>query len=803
MGFVMHKFFIFLFFFISIAVSAVPLFNEIEKTFDETAKKYDIPSPLLKAIAFKNTNWDIFFASEKNRFGIMGLNLNNSIDSLTYGSKITGFDSFEGISKYKINIEMAAAIINKLKEAKSLEGYIFETIEDYYPVLITYLDFNSDLENYSSNFVNKIYKEISNGYEIKSNNDFIKINSMDINYSKLATYMTIKSFVMPLPAEGPSSLDIQWSAASTANYRAASRTNNDIDMIVLHVMNGSYEGSINWFKNPDAEVSAHYCISYEGEITQMVKLDDVAWHAGSPSPSRNGRSIGIEHEGWSAQDLFTDAEYRASALLVKWLAATYDVNIYNNPVEEQTSGVVRHHNTCPGPNWDWNYYMSLVRAESCTGSGTINMISPVSGSTVDNPVVFTSTVSGNITKVKYFADDTYELGESTNSGNNFKVEYTFSGINQERNISAIGYNSNGVEICNSKKTFAFTPVEAGSGTVAFVSPSNNSTTTNPVILTSRVSGDVKSVKYYAENVHYIGESSNSGDSFKVQKEFYTTGQRILQVKGFNANGTEITGAFAEITVNVPVAETCHNECLESAKKCDGNGVYICGQFDPDSCFEWGLQTTCSNGEICVNNQCVVSNCQNDCNSAGLMRCEGNNTQECGNYDDDDCLEWGQTMSCSNGTSRSNGSCVNNSCNNECTSEGELRCYSHNVEVCLKDNNGCLSYSTQKECASDEICSNSTCIRKTDEEGNCSIGVRICNDDKTVYVCGEDGKDFVFHSSCNSNETCNSGFCYENEDNNNNGNNNSSGCSYTSNEYSSIFALFLITLLSLLLKRKYL
>src|SRR5688572_9507084 len=64
------------------------------------------------------------------------------------------------------------------------------------------------------------------------------------------------------------------------------------DYVVVHTMQGYYGGSISWFQNPVADVSAHYCMrSEDGEITQMVHDDDRAWHVGNSNPY----AIGIEH----------------------------------------------------------------------------------------------------------------------------------------------------------------------------------------------------------------------------------------------------------------------------------------------------------------------------------------------------------------------------------------------------------------------------------------------------------------------------------------------------------------------------
>lgn len=56
--------------------------------------------------------------------------------------------------------------------------------------------------------------------------------------------------------------------------------------------------TIDWFSNPESEVSAHLLIGRNGTITQFVPFDQMAWHAGRSSwnglSSLNRYSIGIE-----------------------------------------------------------------------------------------------------------------------------------------------------------------------------------------------------------------------------------------------------------------------------------------------------------------------------------------------------------------------------------------------------------------------------------------------------------------------------------------------------------------------------
>lgn len=102
---------------------------------------------------------------------------------------------------------------------------------------------------------------------------------------------------------------------------SSSRNGAEIDMIVLHCSTAAtVEGTIHWFLNRNSRVSAHYIIDKNGDIYQMVRDDLSAWHA----KTANSRSIGIEHVG-TAADHLTDAQSRASGVLVRWLAAEYGV----------------------------------------------------------------------------------------------------------------------------------------------------------------------------------------------------------------------------------------------------------------------------------------------------------------------------------------------------------------------------------------------------------------------------------------------------------------------------------------------
>jgi N-acetyl-anhydromuramyl-L-alanine amidase AmpD len=147
-----------------------------------------------------------------------------------------------------------------------------------------------------------------------------------------------------------------WSPASGSNYTPASRKPS---MIVIHKVEGSYDGCISWFKNPAAQVSAHYVVAHSGAITQMVKDDDIAWHAGNWD--YNERAIGIENEGWTNRDDVPDGHLRALARLTAWLCQKHGIPADRHHIIGHVEVPGSDH-TDPGPYFAWTTFMGYVQA---------------------------------------------------------------------------------------------------------------------------------------------------------------------------------------------------------------------------------------------------------------------------------------------------------------------------------------------------------------------------------------------------------------------------------------------------------
>lgn len=157
----------------------------------------------------------------------------------------------------------------------------------------------------------------------------------------------------------------RWVDASSSNYRRADRPYDyGIDRVVIHVTQGSFASAVKVFQDPRHRAATHYIVRKDGHITQMIRELDVAFHAGNRE--YNERSIGIEHEGFvDDASSFTDEMYAASAQLTARICARYEIPIDRKHIIGHVEVPGTDH-TDPGPHWDWDRYMRLVR-EADTG----------------------------------------------------------------------------------------------------------------------------------------------------------------------------------------------------------------------------------------------------------------------------------------------------------------------------------------------------------------------------------------------------------------------------------------------------
>ncbi|MGP3925813.1 N-acetylmuramoyl-L-alanine amidase [Streptomyces sp. 8N616] len=169
------------------------------------------------------------------------------------------------------------------------------------------------------------------------------------------------------------------------NHDKADRPRSQkIDYIIIHDTEATWETTLKLVQDP-TYVSWQYSLrSSDGHIAQHVANKDVAWHAGNWFV--NSKSIGLEHEGFLTRPdaWYTEAMYRTSARLVRYLAGKYRIPLDrqhilgHDNVPGPTRMTIPAMHTDPGPYWDWAHYFQLidapVRATAGARSGLVTIL---------------------------------------------------------------------------------------------------------------------------------------------------------------------------------------------------------------------------------------------------------------------------------------------------------------------------------------------------------------------------------------------------------------------------------------------
>ncbi|MEV0964295.1 N-acetylmuramoyl-L-alanine amidase [Streptomyces sp. NPDC049910] len=151
------------------------------------------------------------------------------------------------------------------------------------------------------------------------------------------------------------------------NHDKADRpASQSVEYIVIHDTEATWDTTLRLVQDPEY-VSWHYSLrSSDGHVAQHLRLKDVGWHAGNWFV--NAKSIGLEHEGFLASPdaWYTEAMYRSSARLVRYLARRYGVPldrqhiIGHDNVPGTLPSTIPGMHTDPGPFWDWAHYFTLL-----------------------------------------------------------------------------------------------------------------------------------------------------------------------------------------------------------------------------------------------------------------------------------------------------------------------------------------------------------------------------------------------------------------------------------------------------------
>lgn len=405
-----------------IDAAVIQRYQQVEPYFKEAYSLYpSVPRGMLEAVSFTYTRFTHLVPPEDNQeegsvpytYGLMGLTLDGQgffRDNLHLVSELSGFSVESIMSSPRDNVVAYAAAYTALHRQLKVCSDRFEA---QMPVLVALSELPLSDDSVlmfalrSSLYAMACFLDDDHYRAMTS----ATVDRPDFQrcFGKMLPELQAGQVQLPVlddgsPRTGGADYNgAVWNPAGTCNYTSG-RGGHAISAVTIHYTQGTYAGSIAWFQNctyngVGARASAHYIIrSFDGQVTQMVREADKAWHVGNCNPY----TIGIEHEAYGdIASYFTPEMYQSSAALVRDICDRNGISphrmFYRDTLDDGTvlnDGLhslggenscvkIRGHqhfpnqsHTDPGPYWNWNYYYKLVNEDTPvtrlnTPSGTL------------------------------------------------------------------------------------------------------------------------------------------------------------------------------------------------------------------------------------------------------------------------------------------------------------------------------------------------------------------------------------------------------------------------------------------------
>jgi hypothetical protein len=327
--------------------------SDPQRTFASAARRWNVPVQIVMAVGYVESRWEQRDGtpSTDQGYGIMHI-VDRPDGTMERATNLTGLTS-EAIRRFpEANIEAGAALLSDISHKSKNQAPSQTELADWYPAVSAYSGATDP--NVRDAYAQEVFRVVREGaHERLTSGESVELPPTQVKN------VPVPFAGVPLSDDYPGAL---WTPANGSNYQVG-RPYPPIDTLIIHDTEGSYASAISWFQNPSAGASAHYVIrSSDGQITQMVREANTAYQAGNWD--YNVRAIGIEHEGFmNQQGWYTEAMYQSSAALARSITERYGIR-------KDRAHIIGHYqvpnqsHVDPGPNWNWPYYMSLVRRDS-------------------------------------------------------------------------------------------------------------------------------------------------------------------------------------------------------------------------------------------------------------------------------------------------------------------------------------------------------------------------------------------------------------------------------------------------------
>ncbi|MFF4535787.1 N-acetylmuramoyl-L-alanine amidase [Streptomyces aureus] len=367
-----------------------------QHAFTAAAAKYHVPVGVLLAVGYQESAWDAHAgrmstsggygpmhltdvtpamlaagpAGAVGRGDLAALAKDPALHTLRAAAKLTGLSPAELRNDPSANIAGGAALLASYQQAVS--GSRSSDPGQWYGAVARYS--GSSQKRSATAFADRVFATLRSGAaRVTQDGQRVSLTADgDVRGAKtqLGKLALTGVAATATETECPTEVSCTFLPAASSNGQVSNRPANGIriDTIVIHDTESSYESAIATFQKAGGS-SAHYVMrASDGAVTQMVPTKDIAFHAGNYST--NLHSIGIEHEGYAAHGgtWYTEAQYEATASLVRYLADRFGIPldrehiVGHDNVAGPSSSLVSGMHWDPGTSWDWEHLMSLLGA---------------------------------------------------------------------------------------------------------------------------------------------------------------------------------------------------------------------------------------------------------------------------------------------------------------------------------------------------------------------------------------------------------------------------------------------------------
>ncbi|MCP2264737.1 N-acetyl-anhydromuramyl-L-alanine amidase AmpD [Promicromonospora thailandica] len=415
----------------TVACAPVLAAGSLDESFAAAAEATGVPADLLKAVSYLESRWDQHAgqASADGGYGVFnlaggaepghahghGLPLSAVTDKdgparegtseLARAAALTGLSEHALTTDAQANVCGGAALLAAYQDQAVRDGAAAGTAD-----LTAWKDAvsrMSDIEGFAAG----VYRTLRDGAGattpadgaviLAGNHDVVVPQDGRTSDPAADCPAELGCEWLPAPYQ-KGSPDLPDGTGDYGNHDQADRTGEggpSLDYILIHDTETAYQPSVNLVQDPTYLAWNYTLRSADGHVANHLDPADVGWHAGNWY--LNMHSIGLEHEGWAGTGTwFTEAMYRSSAALVRYLAAKHDIPLDRAHVigHDQVPGILpgytKNVHWDPGPYWDWDHYFELLGAPIGGGLEATTDVAPgdvveVRTGYADNPNVVT------------------------------------------------------------------------------------------------------------------------------------------------------------------------------------------------------------------------------------------------------------------------------------------------------------------------------------------------------------------------------------------------------------------------------